>query len=147
MASTPFMLDTNILLACLRGKALGKYIRAHYPFDTGAFDSLVCVVSIGEILSLSRKFGWGSDKIAEMQRLVDGLVTVDISSPAVLSAYAELDRFSESTGRRMGKNDIWIAAATKVSGATLLTTDPDFDHLHEANQIQRIWIDEKAGKS
>lgn len=68
MASAPFLLDTNILLACLRGKALGK-------------------------------------------------------------------------------NDLWIAAAAKVSGATLLTTDPDFDILHEAKQIQRIRIDEKAGKS
>jgi predicted nucleic acid-binding protein len=29
----------------------------------------------------------------------------------------------------MGKNDIWIAATVNVTGATLLTTDQDFDHL------------------
>lgn len=29
----------------------------------------------------------------------------------------------------MGKNDLWIAATAYVTGATLLTTDADFDHL------------------
>ena len=29
----------------------------------------------------------------------------------------------------MGKNDLWIAACAKATGATLLTTDKDFDHL------------------
>lgn len=31
----------------------------------------------------------------------------------------------------MGKNDLWIAAAAHVTGATLLTTDADFDHLRD----------------
>ncbi len=29
----------------------------------------------------------------------------------------------------MGKNDLWIAATANATGATLLTTDSDFDHL------------------
>jgi predicted nucleic acid-binding protein len=145
MAAPPLLLDTNILLAYLRGKTLGRYIRANYPFDQGGFDSLVCVVSVGEIMSLSRKFAWGTDKVAEMQRLLDDLVTMDINSVPVLAAYAELDHYSETKGRKMGKNDVWIAAAARVSGATLLTTDPDFDHLYEAKLIQRILIDEKSG--
>lgn len=29
----------------------------------------------------------------------------------------------------MGKNDLWIAAAAAATGATLLTTDGDFDWL------------------
>jgi tRNA(fMet)-specific endonuclease VapC len=32
----------------------------------------------------------------------------------------------------MGKNDLWIAACAKASGASLLTTDKDFDHLNGA---------------
>jgi tRNA(fMet)-specific endonuclease VapC len=31
----------------------------------------------------------------------------------------------------MGKNDIWIAATASVLNAVLLTTDNDFDHLHD----------------
>ena len=40
----------------------------------------------------------------------------------------------------MGKNDLWIAATAKATGATLLTTDKDFDHLYPG-QINRIYID------
>ena len=29
----------------------------------------------------------------------------------------------------MSKNDVWIAASAKASGAVLLTTDRDFEHL------------------
>ena len=29
----------------------------------------------------------------------------------------------------MGKNDLWIAACAKATGAILLTTDNDFTHL------------------
>jgi len=42
--------------------------------------------------------------------------------------------------RTIGQNDLWIAAAAKATGATLLTTDRDFDHL-DPTQLQRIHID------
>lgn len=29
----------------------------------------------------------------------------------------------------MGKNDLWIAATTYVTGSKLITSDKDFDHL------------------
>jgi predicted nucleic acid-binding protein len=35
-----------------------------------------------------------------------------------------------ATARNMGKNDLWIAATAHVLGASLLTTDKDFAHLH-----------------
>jgi tRNA(fMet)-specific endonuclease VapC len=39
----------------------------------------------------------------------------------------------------MGKNDLWIAATTSVLDAILLTTDNDFDHLHnEFLQVAKI---------
>jgi len=58
---------------------------------------------------------------------------IEITDPAMASTYAELVVFSEVTtkpARAMIGNDLWIAAAAKISGATLLTADPDFDHLH-----------------
>lgn len=44
----------------------------------------------------------------------------------------------------MGKNDLWIAATASVTGATLLTTDGDFDHLESAF-LTRVWIDPTLG--
>ena len=35
------------------------------------------------------------------------------------------------TNRNMGKNDLWIAATGSVLNFSLVTTDNDFDHLHE----------------
>lgn len=40
----------------------------------------------------------------------------------------------------MGKNDLWIAATAAAMGATLLTTDRDFDRL-APRFLSRIWID------
>ena len=53
--------------------------------------------------------------------------------------YAEIDAFSQGklkdrplsiSARNMGKNDLWIAATASILNATLLTTDLDFNHLH-----------------
>ena len=44
----------------------------------------------------------------------------------------------------MGKNDVWIAATAAVTGATLLTTDRDFDRL-TPQFLTRVWIDPDTG--
>jgi len=45
----------------------------------------------------------------------------------------------------MGKNDLWIAATAHVTGATLLTTDKDFDHL-DPQFLVRVWINPAIDK-
>ena len=55
---------------------------------------------------------------------------VALDAPEILHTYAVLDAESRKAGVRMGKNDLWIAAATYVTEATLLTTDADIDHLN-----------------
>jgi predicted nucleic acid-binding protein len=35
------------------------------------------------------------------------------------------------SARNMGKNDLWIAASAMIAQGTLITTDKDFNHLHE----------------
>jgi len=145
MSSTTLILDTNVLLACIRGGALGTRIITQYNLKSNAFDSLICVVSVGELYALEKRLNWGSDRVNAMKALLASLVVVDINSEPVLTAYAEIDQFSDGKGRRMGKNDVWIAAVAKVTGASLLTTDKDFDHL-DKKHISRIWIDPILGK-
>ncbi len=43
-------------------------------------------------------------------------------------------------GRTMGENDLRIAAAANVTGAMILTTDLDFDHL-DPTFLPVDWID------
>jgi len=147
MANPLYLLDSNILVAFIRGQLRGQYIDRTYQLRGQPYKPLICAVTKGEILSLARQFGWGSAKHRALAQLLQNdVVSVDIDQPAVLDAYVEIEWFSlrySGGARNMGKNDLWIAAATKATGATLLTTDTDFDHLHSA-QLQRIYIDPKS---
>jgi predicted nucleic acid-binding protein len=62
--------------------------------------------------------------------MLDNLITVDLTKE-VIQAYVEIDLFSRrrKPAVTMQKNDVWIAAAAKATGAVLLTTDTDFNHL------------------
>ncbi|SFH82809.1 type II toxin-antitoxin system VapC family toxin [Planctomicrobium piriforme] len=144
MPRTPgLLLDTNIIVHLLRNGELGQSIDSAYQLRTSLASSLICVVTIGEMRSLARKLKWGQRKQDELQQTLEELVWIDISSDAVLDAYSEIDDFSEKVvkpARPLGQNDIWIAAVARATGATLLTTDKDFDHL-QGKFIDRIWID------
>ncbi|HVA44867.1 MAG TPA: PIN domain-containing protein [Pirellulales bacterium] len=143
-APAGYLLDTNILVHLIRGKAVGKAIEAHFGLHGGLNRSIICVVTVGEMYSLARKWNWGQSRLARLQHLLGEVVWVDINRPSVLDAYGELDDLSNRLGRPMGKNDVWIAAVAKLSRMTLLTTDGDFDHLHPGHLI-RIRLDENTG--
>src|SRR5438128_1595358 len=133
-----YLLDTNILVALIRGNELGQYIDSAYALKTNLTQSIISVVTVGEMYGLARKFGWGPAKILALRELLDELVWVDINQTQILEAYGEIDHATESAGRRMGQNDVWIAATARAAGFTLLTTDKDFDRLDPV-WINRIW--------
>jgi|SRR5579883_2163666 len=141
---TVCLLDTNILVHLIRGKAVGLAIAANFGLKAGLNRCVISVVTVGEMYALSRKWGWGAQKVIDLQKLLGQVVWVDINHPDILDAYGELEDVNSKAGRTMGKNDVWIAATAKVSGATLLTTDGDFDHLNPAH-LTRIRVDEKTG--
>lgn len=123
-----YLLDTNIVLALVRGQALG----ATFGLSAGKRRPAISVVTHGEVRVLASRNGWGTAKIEALQNALDAIVTVDINIAEVIDAYVEIDIYSQQHSggaRSMGKNDLWIAACAKASGATLLTTDKDFDHL------------------
>lgn len=128
-----YLLDTNIVLALVRGKALGAHIDATFGLNTGKRRPAISVVTHGEVRVLASRNEWGETKLAALQVALDALVTVDINVTEVIDAYVEIDVYSQQHpvgSRNMGKNDLWIAACAKAMGATLLTTDKDFDHLN-----------------
>jgi tRNA(fMet)-specific endonuclease VapC len=145
VAAGGYLLDTNIVLALMRSNPLGRFIETTYGLRAALNRSLISVATVGEMLSLARQFDWGKTKVTDLEALLNQLVWIDINHPQILDAYGELDHECRKVGRPMGKNDVWIAASALVSGATLLTTDIDFDHLH-GTWIDRIWIDPTSGK-
>ncbi len=127
-----YLLDTNVLLALVRGGAFGKHLDETFGLTSGKNRSLISVVTHGEVRVLARRNQWGPEKLQALQAALDALVTVDIHVAEVIEAYVEIDLFSQQHpdgARNMGKNDVWIAACAKTAGAALLTTDRDFDHL------------------
>jgi predicted nucleic acid-binding protein len=124
------VLDTNILLYWLRGKAAGVRLKTDYDLGARRPRPIVPVVVKAEIKSLALKLEWGSAKQRALDELLRDLPIADISSEAVIDTYARLDYESNKLGRPMGKNDLWIAALAAVQDAILVTTDHDFDHLN-----------------
>ncbi len=143
-AFVAYLLDTNILVFLLRGKAAGQKIAAHFGLTHGLNRCMISVVTVGEMNSLARQLDWGGQKLANLQKLLDQVAVIDINHPDILAVYGELDDFSHGAGQPMGKNDVWIAATAKVAGVTLLTTDGDFDHLVPAH-IVRVRVDQNTG--
>lgn len=139
MASAPFLLDTSIVVHLIRWKDLGQRIDAEYGLTKARETPFVSVVSLGEARSLAAQWKWGPGKVERLHRLFHELVVVGIESEPVLAAYAEIDVHSHAVGRRMGKNDVWIAATAVATSATLLTCDQDFDHL-QGSLLDRVLI-------
>ena len=143
---TGYLLDTNILVHLIRGDALGKAIETNFALAGSLSRCLISVVTVGEMYSLARQWGWGQKKLDQLQALLDQLVWIDINHPDILETYAELEDISHRAGRSIGKNELWIAATAKVSGATLLTLDRDFEHL-AATHLTGIRVNDKTGQA
>ena len=135
-----YLLDTNILLHYLRESDLSLLIDQQYnPLDSNIHEAILCVVSVGEIRAISKINQWGKKKLDKIELLCEELLITDINTEDLIEQYAEIDAFSQGklkdrplsiSARNMGKNDLWIAATASILNATLLTTDLDFNHLH-----------------
>ena len=141
-----YLLDTNILIYIIRGKR--QFFFETYGLDNPSNQVVCSVVTIGELRSFAVRNKWGIAKCQMMENLLLEFSAIDINTNSILNKYAEIEAFSKGklenrplsiSSRTMGKNDIWIAATTSVLNATLLTTDNDFNHLHnEFIELQLI---------
>jgi len=133
MKSTLYLLDTNVLLALIRGKDLGKFIRHTFSLEEPSVRSLISIVTHGEIWALAERNAWQAAKRDALQKMLDSLVTMDLNAGEIVKEYVEVDQLNRavtSGARQLSDNDMWIAATAKAANASLLTTDHDFLHLH-----------------
>jgi len=139
-ASTLYLLDTNILVHYVRQSVVWQRVSAaHAPLAVEPTPK-VCLVSHGELRSLALQWKWADRKLKQMEFCLGYFLPVSIDDPAIIEAYAAIDAYCESIGHSMGKNDLWIAATAATIGATLITTDRDFDRL-TPQFLNRIWVD------
>ncbi len=141
--SRSFVLDTNVLLALIRGGGLGSRIDQAYGLRGNFQRHVVSFASQAEIWVLADRNAWGSAKRDALQAMFGQLVVVPIDGQPLLDAYVQIsaaDRDWPSGARNMGKNDLWIASTALVANLPLLTTDKDFLFLRN-RPLQVFWID------
>lgn len=133
-----YLLDTGILVGFLRGASYAETVAAECNLWDARTVSLVSVVSDAELRSFAIRRKWGQKKLEVLNELFRRIAHVPIEQPALIEKWAEIDAFNhnkhdtlklQGSNRKMGDNDIWIAATASVLRARLLTTDHDYDHL------------------
>ena len=137
-----FLLDTNILLGLARGAPWARWAYSHFGLGDSEVIYYTSVVCVGELLVLAEKFGWGQQRRIRLDRLLEEWPALPIKDPGILNAYALIDAWSSGkqvtapggasppkSAVNMGKNDLWVAATAHATGAALLSTDRDFEHL------------------
>lgn len=146
--SNTYVLDTNIFVGYVRDAPYSRHVDQTYEPLSRNHIGLVSVVSEGELRALAYQFDWGERKKNDLHQLLSRVRTVPLQSADVIDRYAEIDAHSQDalpdralddSDRNMGKNDVWIAATASVVGATLITTDTDFDHL-DGEFLDRVFV-------
>ncbi|MCS6824909.1 MAG: type II toxin-antitoxin system VapC family toxin [Cytophagaceae bacterium] len=136
------VLDTNILIHYFKNSRIAHAVQDF--LKTNEFTTIISVITKAELLAISKRNNWGERKINVLNDLLSSFVCIDIeyNNSVLLDAYASIDAFSQgkitapngqmlnTSPRNMGKNDLWIAATAHALDAVLITTDNDFDHLH-----------------
>ena len=133
-----FLFDTNILMH-LTGDFGSQQLRKIIDFDNQK--TFVSITSVAELKSIALRNAWGVKKVEAIGKIL-GKVTVIEVTENLVNTYAEIDAYSQrrnpritdypfATPRNMGKNDLWIAATASLLGLKLVTTDADFNHLHQ----------------
>ncbi len=135
-----YILDTNILILLVKSRLFSSFFRENYLKDTENRFSYTHI-SLGELSSITRKNKWGKPKLIALNQILKGFELIKATSISIINNYGIIDAYSQGklkdkplpkgmSARNMGKNDLWIAASSMAQKATLLTTDQDFEHLH-----------------
>ena len=134
-----YVWDTNIFIKSLRNRIFLSNINDQYDCFGESNELLVSAVTVGELYAFALRNRWGSRRITEMAQMIKLAKCISVTDDMdIIEMYADIDVYSQSkhpilrlptSARKMGKNDLWIAATTALNNATLLSSDGDFDHL------------------
>lgn len=144
---TVYLADTTVLLHWTRDSRQAKAIRRAVSPRPVTAASLICEVSLGEMLAFGQSLNWGEAKRQRPAEIQKRVVTVDISDRRVLEAYADLSTLTRSSGWSLfhGKNDLWVGAAARATDSHLLTMDRDFLPLRSTPGWRVTVLDDQTG--
>jgi tRNA(fMet)-specific endonuclease VapC len=147
--SQSYVLDTSVLLNLIRGKELGQQIDQAFGLRTSLNRHTISIVTHGEMHVLAGRNNWGENKKTVLDHALSEVVTLNIDGNAIVEAYVRIEaacRRAPSGEKKMGHNDMWIAATALLTGHPLITTDKDFNHLG-GSLLQIHWVNPDIRKS
>jgi tRNA(fMet)-specific endonuclease VapC len=80
----------------------------------------------GELRGLADWWGWGPARIAKLEQILSQLVRVSAGELEVVKCYGRLYAQQTKLGKKVGENDLWIAATATAIDGVVLTCDSDF---------------------
>ena len=146
-----FVIDTNVLIFKSRNSTIWKYIEKTY-FPRGIKNNaIISFAAQAESLAFANQQNWGTEKKLRLNQTINLLEIIHSNQKKLIDFYVNIDAFSHNrhkslslpkkfTARKMGKNDLWIAATAATLQCPLITTDKDFEHL-DGVFLDVIYID------
>lgn len=140
---TNVVIDTCVIIHIVRDSPIGRNCLLQLAAIDPNPNIIISIVTKAELESFSRQNGWGGNKLAKLNTFLQIATVIDIKSAdkKLIEGYALIDGYSKrnlpdqsgnmlsGSAKKMGKNDLWIAATAFAIGVSLMTTDGDFDHL------------------
>lgn len=138
------LIDTCVVIHIIRQSSTGvNCIDTLKSFDENP-NIIISVVTKGELESFAKQNKWGQNKLTQLTNFLNQATYIDIENAdqILLDAYSNIDAFSKrkitdrsgnllnGVSKKMGKNDLWIAATALAIDIPVITTDGDFDHLN-----------------
>lgn len=111
-----YLLDTNILIAALKGQAP---VRRHLE-DTPLSSLRLSIVVLGELQFGAEKSAYAGRNRARLAELMQRLQLAGLDE-GTARQYARIRAHLERQGTPIGANDLWIAAQALSLEATLVT--------------------------
>ncbi len=126
-----YLLDTNILIAALKGRPQVRQRLEATPLTALRLSSIV----LGELEFGAEKSAYAERNRRRLSELTQRLPLVVIDAGTAWQ-YARIRATLERQGTPIGANDLWIAAQARTIGATLVT-----DNMREFQRVADLVVE------
>ena len=116
--ATRYLLDTNILIAALKGEPCVRQRLETLPLS----DLLLSTIVLGELEFGAEKSTWADRNRQRLAELTRRLPLIGLEA-STARHYARIRMQLERMGTPIGANDLWIAAQALTADATLVTNN------------------------
>ena len=116
-----YLLDTNVCIDYLRGKAI--QIRERMKF-TSPSDIVLCSIVKAELFHGAMKSSNPSMALANQQPFISQFISLPFDDSAA-EQYGQLRAYLEKQGTLIGPNDLLIASIALANNTTLVTHNTD----------------------